>query len=113
VLNLAYLSLVVLIPFPTELLGDYGDRTDPVVLYAAVVGSASLLSSRIIRDSARRGHTRPALRPAAHRKANGSLLTALVFYASIPVAVIDPLAGQLVWLALLAQQLDRVRRWAD
>ena len=42
-LNLVYLSLIVLIPFPTQLLGDYGDRTDAVVRYAAIVGSAALL----------------------------------------------------------------------
>jgi uncharacterized membrane protein len=58
VLNLAYLSLVVLIPFPTELLGDFGHETDAVVLYAAVVGTAALLSGLMLMGSIRRGHVR-------------------------------------------------------
>src|SRR5215208_1625918 len=32
-LNLAYLAFVVLIPFTTEVLGDYSDTTEAVVLY--------------------------------------------------------------------------------
>ena len=104
VLNLVYLSLVVLIPFPTELLGDYGDRTDPVVLYAAVVGSAALLTVRIIRDGARRGYVRPERLADADRMAAGLLFPAIVFYVSIPVAIVSPLAGQLFWLALLLQR---------
>lgn len=108
-INLAYLSLVVLIPFPTELLGDYGDRTDPVVLYAAVVGSALVLSSQLIRAAARRGHIRPAQRAEAERKARELLAPAATFYASIPIAIADPLAGQLAWLALLLPLLRRRR----
>jgi len=38
VLNLAYLSMIVLVPFPTELLGEYGGGSDAVVLYALVWG---------------------------------------------------------------------------
>ncbi len=103
VLNLGYLSMIVLIPFPTELLGDFGDRTDAVVLYAAVVGSAALLTAWIVRDGLRRGLVLAGARERAERMAAGIVVPALVFYASIPVALIDPLAGQLVWLALLFQ----------
>jgi uncharacterized membrane protein len=103
VLNLVYLSLIVLIPFPTELLGDFGDRTDAVVLYAAVVGTASLLTSRIVRDALQRGLVLPQAREHAAGMAKGVIVPALIFYASIPVALFTPLAGQLVWLALLLQ----------
>jgi uncharacterized membrane protein len=103
VLNLVYLSLIVLIPFPTELLGDFGERTDAVVLYAAVVGTAALLTTRIVRDGLRRGLVVPQARERAERMANGILVPGLIFYASIPVALLSPLAGQLVWLALLFQ----------
>jgi uncharacterized membrane protein len=103
VLNLVYLSLIVLIPFPTELLGDFGDRTDAVVLYAAVVGTAALLTSRIIGDALRRGLVLPKWRERAGEMASGLIAPALIFYASIPVALLTPIAGQLVWLALLFQ----------
>ena len=109
-MNLAYLSLVVLIPFPTELLGDYGDRTDPVVLYAFVVGSAALLSAQLIRTGLRRGHVPPERRAEAQERARGLVVPAVVFYASIPVAVVSPLAGQLSWFALLVLLGLRRRR---
>ncbi len=111
VLNLVYLSLIVLIPFPTELLGDFGDRTDAVVLYAAVVGTAALLTARIIGDALRRGLVQPPRRERAREMARGIIVPGLVFYASIPVALVSPLAGQLVWLALLFQRVPgRLRR---
>ena len=101
VLNLVYLSLIVLIPFPTELLGDFGDETDAVVLYAAVVGSAALLSWLIVRAAVAGGHVLPDRRAEALRKARGILRPAAVFYASIPIALLSPAAGQIAWVALL------------
>jgi TMEM175 potassium channel family protein len=96
-LNLAYLSFIVLIPFPTSLLGDYGDRTDAVVLYAGVIGTTSLLGWLLLRHAVRRGHTQ-----ADARRSRG-LWPALVFYASIPIALVSPVAAQLAWLALILQ----------
>jgi uncharacterized membrane protein len=101
VLNLAYLSLIVLVPFPTELLGDYGDETDAVILYAAVIGTTALLGWLMIRYAVKRGHT--SADPRAVAAASGTLLPPLVFYASIPVALFSPLAAQLMWLALFAE----------
>jgi uncharacterized membrane protein len=106
-LNLAYLSLLVLVPFPTELLGDYTDRTDAVVLYAAVVGTTALLGWLMVRYTLRRGHVRADARKAV--AASGSLLPPLVFYASIPVAFVSPLAAKLVWLGLLVEARPRRR----
>jgi uncharacterized membrane protein len=101
VLNLAYLALVVLIPFPTELLGDYGREVDAVVLYAAVVGTAVLFSWLILRHALGAGLVRPGARADARMQSAGILWSATVFYASIPVAFASPLVGQLMWLALL------------
>jgi uncharacterized membrane protein len=110
VLNLAYLSLIVLIPFPTELLGDYGDQTDAVVAYAAVLGTAALLSWLMIRHALGRGHVHAGARTAAERASAGILQPVIVFYVSIPIAFLSPLIGQLAWLALL---LDVVRRRSE
>jgi uncharacterized membrane protein len=107
ILNLAYLSLIVLVPFPTELLGDYGDETAAVVLYAAVIGTTALLGRELVRYAVRSGHMRGDARAAA--AAAGSLLPTIVFYASIPVALVSPLAAQLLWLVLLGQAVRRRR----
>jgi uncharacterized membrane protein len=106
-LNLAYLSLIVLIPFPTELLGDFGDETDAVVLYAAVIGTAALLSWLIMRTALAGGHVIPDQRAHAQRKARGILRPTIVFYASIPIALLSPAAGQIAWVALLLVQPRR------
>jgi uncharacterized membrane protein len=101
VLTLVYLSMIVLIPFPTELLGDYGNQVDAVILYAFVVGTASLMGWVMVRYMLRREHVRPEMLDEARDIAGRSLQPAIVFYASIPVALLSPAVGQLVWLALL------------
>jgi uncharacterized membrane protein len=107
VLNLVYLSLIVLIPFPTNLLGEYGSEADAVVLYAFVIGSAALLGWLMLRSALRVDHVAPAMRSTATEMAGGGLRAALVFYASIPIALVSPVAAQLFWLALV---LDGVRQ---
>jgi uncharacterized membrane protein len=109
VLNLAYLSLVVLIPFPTNLLGEYGGEADAVVVYAFVIGSASLLSWAILRYGLRHGHVGAGLRAEAAAMAAGALFPVLVFYASIPIALLSPTAAQLSWLTLLLGAVRRPR----
>ena len=108
-LNLFYLSLVVLIPFPTNLLGEYGGEPDPIVLYAFVIGTSSLLSWLMLRYALGRRHIHPDSVPAAQAASAGTLHPALVFYASIPIAFVSPLAAQLSWLMLIAAGL-RERR---
>jgi uncharacterized membrane protein len=107
VLNLVYLSLIVLVPFPTELLGEYGSQTDAVVLYAGVVGSAALLGWTLLRAGMRFGLVRPEALEAARRSSAGMLRPAIVFYASIPVAFLSPGVGQLVWLAMIGGRRRR------
>ena len=116
VLNLVYLSLVVLIPFPTELLGDYGDRTDPVVLYAAVVGSAALLTARIIRDGGEarvRPPGAPRRRRSHGRRACCSRRSCSTSRSRSRSSARSP--GQLFWLALLLQRFvpRTSRSWRD
>jgi uncharacterized membrane protein len=109
VLNLVYLSLIVLIPFPTNLLGEYGSESDAVVLYSLVIGSASLLNSLMLRSALRSDHVAPAMRSAATEMSGGALSAAIVFYASIPVALVSPVAGQLFWLMLVLDGLRQRR----
>jgi uncharacterized membrane protein len=108
-LNLVYLSLIVLIPFPTELLGEYSDESVAVAAYAAVVGSAGLLSWATVRHALRHGQVGPETRNRAGLVSAGIMHSVVVFYVSIPVALVSPLAGKLVWLGLLLDTL-RSRR---
>jgi uncharacterized membrane protein len=109
VLTLVYLSMIVLIPFPTELLGDYGNESDAVILYAAVVGTAALLGWVMLRHTVEHEHVRPGMEANARDFMAGALPPAIVFYLSIPVAIVSPEIGQLCWLALLAGAFRRRR----
>lgn len=112
-LNLVFLALIVLMPFATDLVAEYGDEPMAVVVYAAVVGLASAGSWLMIRHSARRGHVRPAMQPYA--AAWGSwrgLGPAAVFLVSIPVALVSGEAAFFVWLLTFLPQV-RVKMPAD
>jgi uncharacterized membrane protein len=110
-LNLVYLALVVLIPFTTEVLGDYSDTTEAVVLYAAAIGSAALCNWLMIRRALVREHVHPERRdvtePFAGRVA---LINPGVFLVSIPVGFLSPLASELMWAALFVVWPIRRRR---
>ena len=42
-LNLLFLMVVAFVPFPTSLLGEYGDHQLPVAIYAATLAAGRLL----------------------------------------------------------------------
>src|SRR3954451_11150521 len=108
-LNLAYLGLIVLIPFTTEELGDYGHTSTAAILYAANIGLTNLVGSLLVFDAVRRGLTKPGLdwildNPLRWR----GVIGAIVFFASIPVALVSPTAAEAVWVLILVSGL---REW--
>jgi len=107
--NLLYLSLIVLVPFASDLLGTYGEIDVAVITYAAVLGLASLVNVLMIRYALREELVRPADRPATEPFGGlRGLGIPGAFLVSIPVALIDPLAGQLTWLlAFVSVRLQR------
>jgi uncharacterized membrane protein len=101
-LNLLYLALIVLVPFTTEVLGEYGDTSVGVIVYAAVMALASLVNWLMIRHVVSRGHVRPEARErTAHFADLGGLQVPGVFALSIPVALLSPLAAELMWVLLV------------
>lgn len=98
-LNLVFLALIVLMPFATDLVAEYGDEGVGVVVYAIVVGIAGLVSWAINRHTLRAGHVRESLRPQAEAAASWRALgPAAVFVASVPVALVSPEAALAMWL---------------
>lgn len=110
--NLLYLGLIVLIPFSSDLLGTYGDVAPAVMVYAGNLGLAALMNLLMIRHALREGLVRHSERGATEPFASrGALVTPGAFLASIPVALLSPLAAQLVWLAIIPG-IRRQRRLA-
>lgn len=98
--NLLYLALVAVLPFPTNVLGRFGDQRPAVVLYALAVGAASLADTALDVLVRRRAVLKPIERPA---DALGpvALPVGIVFLATVPVAWWNPDLARLLWLAAI------------
>lgn len=102
-LNLLLLGCVAFIPFPTAVLGRYGDQSAAVTAYAATLAATGFtwaalwwwMSSgrRLIDERLRDGQVR-ALQ-------GDLLLTPLIFAASIPVAQWNASAAEFLWIAII------------
>jgi uncharacterized membrane protein len=100
VLNLAYLGFVAFLPYPTHILGAYGDEPAAVALYAATCGIVASIGA-LTRIHAQRAHLlSPAGTALLGRRAHWAF-TPAVFFGSIPVAFASPTAAKLCWLLLL------------
>ncbi len=102
-LNLLALSPIVFIPFATQLLGEYGHYQSAVIIYASTVAFAGLFLTLlwlyaatgdrlVVGDVSRRMVITYAMR-------SGCL--AVVFGASIFVALASPRAAEYFWLAVI------------
>jgi uncharacterized membrane protein len=113
VLNLFYLAWIVLIPFSSQVLGDYGGEAAAVVLYSVNLSGVVLSGILMFVDAERAGLTRTTPEEAREGRRYG-LQVAVVFLASIPVALVDPHLAQWFWLALFllpaAERIVRRRR---
>jgi uncharacterized membrane protein len=114
-LNLFYLGWVVLIPFSSEVLGEYAGATAAVVLYAVNLAGVVLIGQWMAVDARRAGLTTI---DAATQRENlaHALFIAAVFLLSIAVAFVDPHIAPYMWLLLffegrshLVERLSRPR----
>jgi uncharacterized membrane protein len=112
-LNLFYLAWIVLIPFSSQVLGDHGGDEAAVILYAVNLIGVLLSGVLMFADARRAGLSRvtPEEAKAGQRSA---LLVAAVFFASIPVALLDPHLAPYCWIVLflgpLVALVSRARR---
>lgn len=99
-LNLLFLLCVAFLPFPTAVLGEYGNESPAVVAYAATITLTGMASAALwwyaTRD--RRLVSRSLSDEDLRLFRRRSLVTPLVFAASIPIAVVHPTTAKLVWI---------------
>jgi uncharacterized membrane protein len=106
-LNMLYLGWIVLIPFSSSLIGDYGSVTISVVIYAVNLSAVILIGLWMSADARRAGLTKvDAL--AAQESVVRSTYIASVFLLSIPVAIVAPTVAQLMWLVLFFDPTARI-----
>ena len=98
-LNLLYLASIVLIPFSSQVLGDYGGETPSVVLYSVNLAAVVLIGLWMGIDARRRGLT--SIDDETHRESRvRATYIAGVFLLSIPLAFFVPRAAAYLWLLL-------------
>jgi uncharacterized membrane protein len=98
--NLAYLAFVVLIPFTSEVLGDHGDTTAGVVIYAVNLLTINVVGSWMFFYAGRAGLARERFRRhLEHPLRMRNLTSGAVFALSIPVALLAPSVAIAMWVA--------------
>jgi uncharacterized membrane protein len=111
-INLAYLAFIALVPFTSEVLGNYGDDSWGVALYSANLAVVAVISWLMVRYAYNNQLMREDTEDYRARFAGAaSLVVALVFAISIPLAFLSPLLAQISWASLFVlgdRVIDRV-----
>ena len=106
-LNLFYLACVVLIPFSSQVLGDYGGKTPSVVVYSVNLAAVVLVGLWMSVDARRRGLT--TIDDETHRESRvRSGYIAGIFLLSIPLGFVAPRAAPYLWLLLFLDPSSRL-----
>jgi uncharacterized membrane protein len=97
-LNLLYLALIAFLPYPTRLVGEYGDQAIAVTTYAATIALIALVANVVRLHAARAG----LVRSSSADSRRPQLAVPAVFLISIPLALlVSPTAAKWSWAALL------------
>jgi uncharacterized membrane protein len=104
-LNLVFLAAVVIIPYPTEIIGRYGSSKTAVVFYASALTISGVLSGAVWWYALRHRLVDERMTAQARREAVlRSLTTPLVFATSVPIAFVDAEAAKYWWILLVGQR---------
>ena len=108
-LNMLYLGWIVLIPFASQVLGEYGGQLPAVVVYSANLTGVVLVGQWMSWDARRAGLTTIDAETASENLFR-SLFIAGVFLLSIVVALFDARIAPYVWLLLFVEGRTHVVR---
>jgi uncharacterized membrane protein len=101
-LNMLYLGFLVLIPFSSSVLGEYGGQLPAVVVYSANLTAVVLVGQWMSWDARRAGLTKMDAETAAENLVR-ALFIAGVFLLSIVVAVFDASIAPFCWFLLFLE----------
>jgi uncharacterized membrane protein len=106
-LNMLYLGFLVLIPFSSQVLGDYGGQLPAVVVYSANLAAVVLIGQWMSWDARRAGLTEMDDRTARESLVRASFIAA-VFLISIVIALFDASIAPFIWILLFFEGRGRV-----
>lgn len=110
----AFLALIAFIPYPTELVGRFGNATS-VAFYALVVALLILANALVSEVALTQGLTDEEETPAERsRRRFDSMVPAAFFLLSIPVAfLVGPTWAYACWVAQVPFERVVTRMWAS
>jgi uncharacterized membrane protein len=101
-LNMLYLGWVVLIPFSSQVLGDYGGQFPAVVVYSANLTGVVAVGQWMRWDARHAGLTETD-EETGREDLISSIFIACVFLLSIVVALFDPSIAPFTWFLLFIE----------
>lgn len=101
-LNMFYLAWIVLIPFSSQVLGDYGGQLPSVVVYSANLTGVVLVAQWMRWDAARAGLVETDAETRREDFITATFIAG-VFLFSIVVALFDASIAPFVWLLLFVE----------
>lgn len=99
-LNLVYLSLIAFLPFPAAVFGDHSEVEPAIIFFAASMGAIGLVDAAMLLYAARRNLVRSSFLDHWQSAFRRNLLVPVVFFGSIPVAVVAPGVAPYTWLLI-------------
>jgi uncharacterized membrane protein len=108
-LNLAFLSMIALVPFATELWDSYTDEPLAAAVFGATMGLAALVHWLMTVHTSRRGYVQDPVRRAQRFGSPVTLGITLVFLLSVPVAFLSTTAASLLWFSTLVLRYPLLR----
>jgi len=111
-LNFLFLMVVAFLPFPTSLLGEYGDRQLPVAIYAATLAVGRLLLTALHWHSTRNDRLLDEPQdPATVRFfLKRGLTIPAIFLISIAISFLSVSVAICTWLVMLVVDTVVIRR---
>jgi uncharacterized membrane protein len=105
-LNLVYLAFIALLPFPTDLLGNYFENPIAIVTYATNAAIVSGMEVVLFGKAQRDGLLTEQLPEDVYRWGMTASFTPVLFFLlSIPVAFLSTIVAAIVWLLAVPFQL--------
>jgi uncharacterized membrane protein len=101
-LNMLYLAWIVLIPFSSQVLGDYGGQLPAVILYSANLAGVVLIGQWMSWDAHRAGLTKTDERTHLEGLIRSAYIAG-VFLLSIVVAIFNASLAPFTWFLLFAE----------
>jgi TMEM175 potassium channel family protein len=112
-LNLLFLALIALVPFPSAFLGDYPGESPAVIVYAIVITAMSVVSIWMWRYALHANLLKPEWRDSTRGHVRLLWIAPAILLLSIPLALVSTTLAICWWALILVvhpANVERMRR---